>query len=265
MQFSRYGRDSTPSTASLTYLRWVLLSTPNAIVRRVNNVLLEPLFVGFAGAVVVAIVARRLRMLTTEGAIAAAIIGTIVYGFGGWSMTGLLLLFFVSSSLLTQLQAPRKVHPEHPQGRLAGQVLANGAVAAAIAVWHSFNPSSMALSAFAGSVAASTADTWATEIGILSSVRPRLIITWKQVPTGSSGAVTLLGTIGGIVGAIVISLAASYWMGTSLVGILAAGIVAMIVDSLLGATIEGRVQFMDNNGVNFAATIVGAVLGILLG
>jgi len=212
---------------------------------------------------VIAIVARRLRTLTTDGAIAAVIMGAIVFGFGGRSMAALLLVFFVSSSLLTRLHGARKSHPEHRRGRSAGQVLANGAVAAAMAIWHGINPSPIVLGAFAGAVAASTADTWATEIGLLSSALPRLITTWKTVPPNSSGAVTLLGTIGGIVGATLIALTAFYWMRTPILTVLVAGAIAMLVDSVLGATIEGRVQFMGNNGVNFAATVVGAVLGAM--
>ena len=84
-----------------------------------SSVLLLQLLVGFAGAIVVAFVARRMKVLTTDGAIAAAIIGTIIYGFGGWSTAALLLLFFVSSGLLTHVQSHRKFHPEHRGGRSA--------------------------------------------------------------------------------------------------------------------------------------------------
>lgn len=229
-----------------------------------SSVLLLRLLVGFAGAVVVAFVARRMKALTTDGAIAAATIGTIIFGFGGWSTAALLLLFFVSSSLLTRMQSDRKFHPEHGRGRSADQVLANSIVAALAAIWYEISQSPAAVSAFAGAVAASTADTWATEIGLLSSVRPRLITTWTHVPPGSSGGITLLGTSGGIVGATLIAFTASYWMGTPVVAILAAGMIAMIVDSVLGASIEGRVQWIDNNAVNLIATAVGAALGYAL-
>lgn len=229
-----------------------------------SSVLLLQLLVGFAGAIVVAFVARRMKVLTTDGAIAAAIIGTIIYGFGGWSTAALLLLFFVSSGLLTRVQSHRKFHPEHRRGRSADQVLANGMVAALSAIWYAISQSPAAVSAFAGAVAASTADTWATEVGLLAAAPPRLITTLREVPPGTSGGVTWLGTVAGIVGAAAISFAAFYWLRTPVVPVLAGGVLAMVLDSVLGATIEGRVQIIDNNGVNFAATIAGAVLGVLL-
>jgi len=227
----------------------------------VSGAMLMQLVVGFAGAAVVALAARRLRMLTIDGAISAALIGAIVFGLGGWFMTALLLLFFLTSSALTRLGAARKSHPEQRRGRSAGQVLANGAVPAAIAIWYGINPSAIALSAFAGAVAASTADTWATEIGLLSPATPRLIATWEKVPRGSSGALTWLGTIGGIVGASAIAMTAFYWMRMPVVSVLAAGVLAMFADSVLGATLEERVKWIDNNAVNIIATAIGAALG----
>ena len=230
-----------------------------------SSVLLLRLLVGFAGAVVVAFVARRVKVLTTDGAIAAATIGTIIYGFGGWSMAALLLLFFVSSGLLTRVQSHRKFHPEHRRGRSADQVLANGIVAALSAIWYGLSPSSAALSAYAGAIAASTADTWATEIGLLSPRPPRLITTWKVVPSGRSGAITLLGSAGGLAGAVLIAAAGSWWMPIQFGPVAIAGIAAMFIDSLTGARIEGRIRVIDNNVVNVITTATGAILaGVLV-
>lgn len=229
-----------------------------------SSVLLLQLLVGFAGAIVVAFVARRMKVLTTDGAIAAAIIGTIIYGYGGWSTAALLLLFFVSSGLLTRVQSHRKFHPEHGRGRSADQVLANGIVAAVSAIWYGISPSPASVTAFAGAVAASTADTWATEVGLLAAAPPRLITTLREVPPGTSGGVTWLGTGAGIAGAGAISFAAFFWLNTPVIPILAGSVLAMLLDSVLGATIEGRVQIIGNNGVNLTATLVGAVLSVLL-
>jgi uncharacterized membrane protein len=43
-----------------------------------------------------------------------------------------------------------------------------------------------------------------------------------------------------------------------------AGVVGMLVDSLLGATVQGRVRWMDNDAVNLAATLTGAACAGLL-
>src|SRR5574341_1853160 len=124
-------------------------------------------------------------------------------------------------------------------GRTAGQVLANGIVAAACAVAHSGRAAVWIVAGFAGAVAAATADTWATEIGLLSRTPPRLITTGRVCEPGQSGGITSLGTRGGIAGAGVIALLGNVLLGTSFLGVMIAGIAAMLVDSLLGATLEG--------------------------
>lgn len=217
------------------------------------------LLIGCAGAAAVALAAWRLKMLTTNGSVAAAIIGTIIFGFGGWAMTVLLLLFFGSSSILTRLQAARKSHPEHRRGRSAGQVLANGAVATLVAIWYGVNPSPVAFLAFAGAIAAATADTWATEIGLLSPTPPRLITTRAIVPPGQSGGVTWLGSLSGVLGASVIGLSSGWW-GASIIAVPIAGVGAMLIDSVLGATLEGRWSWMTNDIVNLISTASGAAL-----
>ncbi|TMJ08784.1 MAG: DUF92 domain-containing protein [Bacillati bacterium ANGP1] len=220
-------------------------------------------------SLVVAATAYALRLLTLDGAAAAVAVGTLVFGFGGWRHAGLLVLFFVTSSALTRWQAQRKPHPEHTRGRSGGQVLANGAVAALLAVWAGVSPTSWVHAAFAGAIAASTADTWATEIGLLSKAPPRLITarvlrTRAEVPPGTSGGVTWLGTIAACVGAAVIAGFSMAWLGTQPAAIWLAGLMGMMVDSILGATVEGRVRWIGNDTVNVLATGVGAALAAAL-
>jgi uncharacterized protein (TIGR00297 family) len=202
--------------------------------------------------------------LTRSGAIAAFVVGTLVFGFGGWRGGLLLVTFFATSSILTRWHAQRKRHPEHCGGRSAGQVIANGLVAAILAVWFGIAPSLEVITAFAGAIAAATADTWATEVGLLSASLPRLITTWRRVAHGTSGGVTLLGIAAGAVGASLIARLGQTLFGTShdLVWIAAMG--AMFIDSLLGATLEGRIPLFNNNAVNFLATLSGAALTALM-
>lgn len=58
--------------------------------------------------------------------------------------------------------------------------------------------------------AAVAADTFSSELGILASSRPRLITSWtlRQVPPGTNGGVTLLGTAAGYLGALMIAVTA---------------------------------------------------------
>src|SRR5437762_1138343 len=146
----------------------------------------------------------------------------------------------------------------------------------------------------AGAIAAAAADTWATEVGTFSPFAPRLITTGARVGRGASGGITALGTAGGVAGALLIALVAR-WVGPrgaapgSAVLITAAGVAGMLADSLLGATVQGKFEcpacdarfergnsvchepvrlirgwrWLDNDGVNLAATLVGASVAAL--
>src|SRR5699024_6681417 len=103
----------------------------------------------------------------------------------------------------------------------------------------------------AGAIAAATADTWSTETGRLSHTRPRLITTWHEVPTGTSGAISPVGLLGAAAGASLIAAVASSGVApgwfpasdhpvTTLVAVVIGGITASIVDSILGATVQER-------------------------
>ncbi len=224
---------------------------------------IPPFVVGFILSLAVSLTAWVLRWLTTDGAVAAILVGTLVFASGGWARAGLLVLFVTSSSILTRWQASRKPHPEHAAGRSAAQVLANGAVATVLSAYGVLHPAPWATVAFAGAIAASTADTWATEIGLLSKTPPRLITAGMRrrhatVSPGTSGGVTWLGAIAACTGSAVIAGMSTMWLGTPLAPVWAGGVFGMALDSLLGATVEGRSRWMTNDAVNLLATVGGA-------
>ncbi len=187
-----------------------------------------------------------MKWLTTAGAAAALAVGAVTVWGVGWRGFGLLLAFFVSSSLLTRGGGRRN----------ARQVVANGGVAAAAALLGAWP-------AFAGALAAAAADTWATEIGAHSPSPPRLITSGVAVPRGANGGITPLGTVGGVLGAVVMG-GLTWVLGPHdlrLAGVVAtAGVAGMLVDSLLGATAQGPFEdrWLDNDAVNLAATLAGA-------
>lgn len=225
---------------------------------------LSQLLLGFILSLGVASAAWRLGVLTSDGAATGVAVGSLIFGFGGWRWAAVLVVFFVTGSLLTRWQASRKPQPEHTRGRSADQVLASGAVATALAIWYGIAPAPWMVAAVVGTIAASTADTWATEIGLLSVSQPRLITTGQVVVPGRSGGVTWIGTLGGVAGAALIAAAGAQWLQTSPAVVWIAGSLAMVLDSVLGATLEGRVRWVDNNAVNLLATFSGAVLAFLL-
>ena len=221
-----------------------------------------------------------MRWLTPDGLVAAIGVGGAVCWGLGWRGATLLLAFFISGSLLTQLATGRGGR------RNARQVIANGGAAALGALLGSWP-------AAAGALAAAAADTWATELGSFSPLPPRRITTWARVPRGASGGITALGTAGGLAGALAIGALAhllpppgaapGFWV------IAAAGIAGMLADSVLGATGQGLYEcaacaarsergdtichepvrlirgwrWLDNDAVNLAATLVGACIGLL--
>lgn len=219
--------------------------------------------------------------LTPRGGVAALLVGAAVWLGLGWRGFIPLLFFLLSGSLLTRLATGAN------PSRSARQVVANGGIAAVAALLGRWPEA-------AGALAAAAADTWATEIGAFSPTAPRLITSGVQVPAGRSGGITTLGTAGGVTGALAIAVLATLvapalgWRGAAVVT--AAGVGGMLTDSLLGATLQVRyacpvcgtiteqsggarchetgaqvrgVRWLDNDGVNVAGTLAGAMLARL--
>jgi len=216
------------------------------------------------------------KWLTADGLAAALVVGGGVAAGFEWSGLVLLFTFFLSGSLLTQWSGGAGGR------RNARQVLANGGVAAAAAIAGGWP-------AFAGALAAATADTWATEIGAFSPVAPRLVTTGAPVPAGTSGGITVLGTAGGVAGALLIATLATALGPAPWLVVAGAGVAGMAADSLCGAALQGAFEcascgarheradtlchepvklirgwrWLDNDGVNVVATLVGAGVAVL--
>ncbi|MFH1184192.1 MAG: DUF92 domain-containing protein [Chloroflexota bacterium] len=205
--------------------------------------------IGFLLAAAISSAAFAVRSLSRGGAIAAVALGTTVYGFGGWRAAVVLLAFFVSSSLLDRFLRPLGRRPQgvYAKGgrRDAGQVLSNGITAAAFAVLMHYNPDGVwPWLGFAGSIAAVNADTWATELGVLSSRPPRLITRLRRrVRPGTSGGVSLEGTFAALLGSTFISMIATVIApspaASLILPITAGGLLGTALDSYLGATVQG--------------------------
>lgn len=206
---------------------------------------------GIILAALMAFLASSLRFLSRSGALAAFLLGAIVFGLGGLRWAIVLLVFFLSSSGLSLLFRKRKEAPEknYAKGstRDAWQVAANGGLAGLFALLYFFFPqSSWIWIAYSAAFAAANADTWATEIGALAKKPPRLITTMQLVEAGTSGAISWLGTAAAFTGALLIGFTASFvdpfaaeqpaWL--VLVVVTIGGGVGSLVDSLLGATFQ---------------------------
>ena len=270
------------------------------------------LFGGFALSLVIGAIGYRRGALSGSGVAGALITGTLIFGLGGWEWGVLLILFFVSSSALSFYRAREKqtLAEKFAKGhrRDLGQALANGGLAALLAVLSHVSPPTNPLAggglwfvACAGAMAAVNADTWATELGVLSPHPPRLITTSRSVEVGTSGGVTWLGSAASLGGALTIGLFGGLGLlilrqgwasaGALLLAATAGGAAGSAFDSLLGATVqaiywcdtcgketERRVhrcgtetrllrgwRWLGNDVVNFIASAVGALVAAGIG
>jgi uncharacterized protein (TIGR00297 family) len=260
------------------------------------------IIIGFAFGILISVAAWRMGSLSTSGALAAAVTGGLIFGLGGlpWAVT--LLVFFITSSLLSKTFRHQKTSItekfEKGSQRDWGQVLANGGFGTLLVLYSTLfsDPVMMwfTYAAFAGAMAAVNADTWATELGVLNPRPPRLITTGKVVEAGTSGAISFYGSMATLVGAAIIGLASaafsletmpwSLWFAVTL-----GGICGSLFDSLLGASIQAiyrcplcdkdterhprhlcgtetvqirGYRWLNNDMVNFTASIAGGVTTI---
>ena len=208
----------------------------------INQLVLALLLSGFIAAL-----AYWRGSLAPSGAAGALLVGTIVYGLGGWLWGVLLALFFISSSLLShykerEKQAVAEEKFDKGHRRDLGQVLANGGAGAIVALLNGLFPSPFWLPLFLGTMATVTADTWATELGTLSRKPPRLITTGRVVPVGTSGGVSVFGTAVSFAGGLLIGLVAgllaqNHILALTLTGGVG-GLAGSLGDSFLGATVQ---------------------------
>jgi uncharacterized protein (TIGR00297 family) len=251
---------------------------------------------GAIAAAVVAFAAHRAGSLSLSGAVAAGIVGTIAVA-AGWQWGALLIAFFLTSTALSRVGRTAKEASaggiiEKSGRRDAWQVLANGGVFAVAAIGSIADPSEVWLVMGSGALAACAADTWATEIGMLARETPRSILSGRRVPTGTSGGVTLVGSLAAVLGASFLGAVALVWLRSAgmVMAVVAGGVGGAFADSLIGATLQerrrcgrcgapterlmhgcggateivGGVPFLRNDAVNALSSFIGAGVAALL-
>jgi len=244
---------------------------------------------------VIALLALRFHALQPSGALAAWVAGTLAVG-AGWDWGIYLVVYFVAASALSRYGAAHKARVSagrvaRPGARDAIQVVANGGVYMLAAGAHILDPSLIWIAAGAGALAASAADTWATEVGSLSHGPARSIVSLAPVFTGTSGGITMLGLVASAAASGFAALVALMvgWSAAVAIAALAGGVVGSLLDSVIGATAQARWwcdscamdtesrrhscgaitrqvggwRWLNNDGVNLAATIAGAAAAML--
>lgn len=226
---------------------------------------------GFAMNLTFGLVAFAARSIDGSGVVAGTVLGTVIYAFLG--PQGLLLLgaFFVLGSAASRLGYRQKLALDLAQEeggrRSARHAIANAGVPAVLAVFAVATPQAdLYRLAFAAAFAAAASDTLESEIGQLWGGTPRLLTTLRQVPRGTDGAVSLVGSLAGLSGALILAILGwwvDFYPATGIVLVTAGGFLGSVSDSLMGATLE-RQGLLDNEAVNALSILVGALVTLAL-
>ena len=180
-----------------------------------------------------------------------------------------LMALFVLTFLATKAGRVRKMRAglaESRRGRNAAQIVANLGAAGLVAMGAAWLPVGLVEAMLLGVLAEATADTVSSEIGQAFGGAPILLTTFRRVEAGVDGAVSVVGTFVGVLGACFVALVGVRAMHTGwrigLAGALG-GVAGLFFDSVLGATVERR-GWLGNDLVNFSSTVVGglAALGV---
>ncbi len=217
------------------------------------------LALGVAICLFFAYLSNRLKVVDSSGAVASLAIGIPVFAWGGWKWFLILLLFFTGTAGFTKFKYEAKLRKGAAQekggARAWTNVIGNGGTAVAMAALEFLSISKgtssadIFLAGFLGAVSTTTADTLATEIGLLYPHDPRLITSLgKRVPPGTSGGVTPLGESAAIASSLLIGVASwilqiADWSLTRFVFVtFSSGLLGSLLDSLLGASVQGVFQ-----------------------
>jgi uncharacterized protein (TIGR00297 family) len=221
----------------------------------------------------VALAALFAGSIDRGGAVSAVLIGTVItagLGVGGFAV---MVAFFVLGSLATRLgyrvKAARGIAQEKGGARGWRNAWANGGVPAFLAALAGTTAAplhDLLVLAYAASVATAAADTCSSEVGKAYGRRTFLITSLRPVPPGTEGAVSLEGTLGGLLGGLVVAFTGTAFglYGTRaalLVGL--AGLVGSLAESVLGTVAEKR-GWMGNDLLNATNTAIGALVVCLL-
>lgn len=212
-----------------------------------------------------------LKKLTFLAALTGGLLGVAVYAGAGITGIALLGAFFILGTIATAHKKDWKketgIAEKGESRRTAGQVFANGGVAAILGLIAFFSPQKAAVLQLmmAASLASATADTLSSELGVVYGRRFYNLRTLQKDIRGLDGVVSWEGTAAGIAGSVVIAIiyATGFGFGKIFFGIVLTGTIGNFFDSLLGATLE-RARLLNNNAVNFLNTLIAALAMLFL-
>jgi len=231
------------------------------------------LLLGLGINAAIALLAFVARSIDLGGALSAVVIGTAITVGLGLPGLAVMVAFFVIGTAATKLgyrvKAARGIAQEKGGARGWRNAWANGGVPAALALMAALAPAperALFAVAYAAAVATAAADTCSSEIGKAYGRRTFLITTLRPVPPGTEGAVSVEGTLGGMLGGFAVAavgaaLALFSWPVAAIVGL--AGLLGSLLESVLG-TVAEREGWMGNDALNALNTAMGAGLAVVL-
>jgi uncharacterized protein (TIGR00297 family) len=246
-------------------LEFLLLLAPDRLQHWLNALLINALLIALA---------QWAPLLTRAGWVHAGILGTLLLGSLGWPGWWAVVLYLALGSLVTKLGFRRKQQlglAEDRGGRRGPENVwgsaATGAALAVLTVLPSA-PVPLLLIGFAASFAAKLADTFGSEIGKRWGRHTLLLTTLQPVPPGTEGAISLEGTAASVLGSalmalVMLALGLLQGGGPWLL-VTGVGLVATLLESLIGATLQPRWGWLSNELVNALQTLIAALLAVVL-
>ncbi|MFN6526960.1 TIGR00297 family protein [Nostoc sp. ChiSLP03a] len=226
------------------------------------------------------------KLLTPAGLFHAWFLAILIWVTLGWQGYAVVMFYFLVGSGVTRIgMAQKEVEgiaekrsgargPENVWGSaLTGALCALGVgiINSGLLIPSSQslipNLQSLLLLAYVASFSTKLADTTASEVGKAYGKSTFLITTLQPVPRGTEGAVSLEGTLAGIVASVAIALVG--W-GVGLIDLLGvawcvlAAFIATNLESVIGATLQSKYTWLTNEVVNIFNTLIGAIASVLL-
>lgn len=291
-----YGLDNITVPLISSLFLYLLLSIDNNMIIYGYRFVVGIVFSGIIG-----LLAYKKKSLTKSGMIGAIILGTGIYLTTGFYGASTMILFFISSSGLSHYKKSNKEvvakQFDKTGNRDITQVFANGGVGLVYGILYMISDNPIYLILFTIAFAAANADTWSTEIGVLDNRNPIHLRNFKRVPKGTSGAVSLLGTFAGFMGALLIGIYSALYINfildirVEVIYILLIsifGLMGSMIDSALGAFIQGiyvdkenketekkyingkntklkrGVKYINNDIVNIISIIIATLLSLFI-
>jgi len=228
---------------------------------------------------IVSYLAYKKESLSYSGFIGALILGSLLYYLGGFFFWIIMISFFISSSVITKFKGDNKKETEDLNEKNGKrdyiQVLANGGLGLIFAFMYYIYNDTIYMVGFATAFAAANADTWASELGVLSKRDPIYIINFKKAEKGVSGAISIFGTVASLLGALFIAIV--FTLGLVLkynnieitykyiLIITISGFLGSIIDSYLGSLIQVKYKCVVCNKITEKKIHHGEITSLIKG